>query len=179
MLKHNDDGKVCTTCIGYNNCDCSQWVINCKDDLTGCLNVNNYKFYANKKQVEAMLEWIDNKKFKAGDKISRISVDEGYIIHESDDQNRENIAEFKNGERVLFNRNEEGKRTIFHGHDLKIAVNENIPNRPRYIWMVVYMHACSTDDECKVCHSEDEAIDFYNKCAIPLAKPIKVEIIEN
>jgi len=62
MLKFNQDGQRCNTCIGLHRCKDSRDEVTGNRDHFNCSR-NNFKYYANTEQVQAMGLWAAEHKY--------------------------------------------------------------------------------------------------------------------
>jgi len=192
MKKWDEDGNGCQSCA-WRDADRS---CQAKQELNSthpCNGTTGYGyFYANKKQVEAMLQWYEEKaktvpEFQVDDKVFSLLHGNGVI--------KEILSTGIYPIMILFPKNTlrtrtiDGKfntnnidRDIYHGHDLEVVVKEKLPIRAkktRKAWVVLtstYDHGCISHLEFK---TELAAIDYCTKhFGIILSNPIKVEFPE-
>jgi len=194
MKKWDGDGNCCTSCA-WRDADSS---CKAKQDLNSTHPCNGTAglgcFYANKEQIEAMLQWCEEKaktkavpEFQIGDEVTVIEKLHG-IITQIDNKSGSYpiIANLEGKGHFSFNLKGEANkgrgRMLYHGHDLEVIIKEKLPVRPkktREAWVVL----TSTYGPGHISHFEFKtelaAIDYCTKhFGIILSNPIKVEVPE-
>ena len=109
------------------------------------------KYYANKKQVEGMLKYWENKVgnmenigFGIGNRVFDSRFGNGVIVSIGGTKNYPIGVSFKKARTVWyttkgFYSTEDENRSLFHGHDLEIIVKEKLPT-PRCVqWIFLYV----------------------------------------
>jgi len=119
--------------------------------------------------------------FKSGDKITRITINEGHIINgDKDTYNHNNTAILNNGETITFAKDMRNNRTVFHGHDIVINVGEKTPIRTIPLWVVICKQPNKTSTYAVEFTKEANAIEFYDTKELHiLSRPIRVEVPES
>jgi len=187
MKKCKDDGRVCESCIGYVSC--LTWM---QKELKAKRSSCNGWYYANKEQVEAMLDCWENKNtdFQVGDYATSLSLGEGYISIIKDTTHKYPVS-FKTCEgthtfvftKKGFRQGQPFMRDLYHGHDLNIEVDEKLPNRKVDKW--VFLYTDDTEHEVNVSrHFVTETAceaGMYRATYVldftVLSKPIKIQVL--
>jgi len=190
MKKYDEDEEGCNSCMGNDNCFEWKWQLNGNSERS-CGN----EFYANKKQVEAMLEYYKNKEtkdinFQVGDCVTSLSLGEGYISIIKDTTHKYPVS-FKTCEgthtfvftKKGFRQGQPFMRDLYHGHDLNIEVDEKLPNRKVDKWVFLYTDDTGqevnvsrhfvTETACEAgMYRATYVLDFT-----VLSKPIKIQVL--
>lgn len=147
MKRYNEDGLQCDTCMG--NTGCSDWLSSIH--LYGC-GISS-RAYANKEQVEWLLEYHENKGgkmedlcFMVGDKVFTTRFGNG-VVDKVGGQGFGSYTvrvKFKEAGIVWytpqgFYHTSDTERSLFHGHDLKISMVEKLPVRKQVYWIYLYV----------------------------------------
>lgn len=148
----------CGTCMGHKCCKDWRGSLN-----GGSCTFQNYKYYANKEQVEEILKWHDEKygtiqdrikkesvencDFRVGDDVFDICCGNGKVVSTKKryPTDKYNIGvDFYNGKEKAYT--EAGKnldkdlfRSLYHGHDLNVTVDEKKPVRYVERWGFIYI----------------------------------------
>jgi len=188
MKKCKDDERVCESCIGYVSC--LTWM---QKELKAKRSSCNGWYYANKEQVEAMLEYWENKtmgslNFRVGDKVWSIQYGNG-IITTTKSNFKQLPIEVKFKE-ITYAYTTQGKitrkditRDLYHGHNLNIEVDEKLPIRKVDKW--VFLYTDDTEQEVNVSkHFVTETAceaGMYRATYVldftVLSKPIKIQVL--
>jgi len=195
MKKWYEGGNDCRTCMGHKMCE--QW---CNSiDTNGNINLRECKdgeSYANKEQVEAMIQWCEEKakaksvsEFQVDDKvfslmhgngvIEKILIAGSYPIAIS-------FSKGKVGVRSIdgkFSINDIG-RDLYHGHDLEVIIKEKLPVRIKTThetWVVLWFDKNNGEAygrKCEGSQSKEEAQKTYDFYKDHGKKPVMVEVPE-
>jgi len=196
MLNWNEDNMGCKSCCGFTkNLECSVWLK--EIGVQSSCNPNFGKvYYANKEQVDAMLQWIEEKtkakvketpapKFQVGDKVSYVITLEGKITSIEDGFKYPIGVDFCVGNRRFNLKGEcsEGCGCVLHqGHDLEVIVKEKPKKTTRDVWVVICFDPKKgiynrTFDSTDANEEYFQSFCESNKHQI-LSQPIKVEVPE-
>ena len=155
IIKRDQQKNNCGTCVGLMPGllgNCVEWQLNAHGERFGCLK-NGYKFYANRIQTEAILEWHDDRfgkidelkekesdvedfDFRYGDPVWTASI--GNLVVTDVDEKRVytsrpsrtgSIIAFAIDGKSIHSEAGDGNRILFHGHNLKVTVEEEMPVR--------------------------------------------------
>ena len=187
--KNNIDGEKCKSCIGYTSC--LTWM---QKELKAKRDSCYGWYYANKEQVEDMLEYWESKTmknldFKKGDKVYSLQFGNGIVTEIKPKEYKEHVirVKFKDND-CLYNYNgkyndSEVIRSLYHGHNLNVQVDEKMPIRKVNKWAFLYF--CPTNQEPRISKQYDtkfdceagifNAVNFFSFTV--LSEPIKIQEI--
>jgi len=186
MKKYNEDGRECESCMWYISCfylDAGQ--------IKGKKGFCKGWYYVNKEQVKDILKYWENKDldFIEGDKVYSFQFGNGVITAINPKNYKKCLrAEFKDKFYCHYTvngkyHNSDVIRSLYHGHDLNIQVNEKKPIRKVDKW--VFLYTDDTGQEVNVSRYFDTEFDcqtgiyraIYTLDFTVLSKPIKIQVL--